>query len=87
MLPCLKDLEAVKAYIAAQAIGNAGDQDDEDDVNTVINGEIPLEEENVFNQGGDVTPVPSPYALQGTLEDPLSLSSLRDRVTKSGGRK
>ena len=67
MLPCLKDLDAVRAYITAQAIGNAGDQDNEDDTNTVINGEdngagdeIPQEEENnVLNQG-DVNPVPMP---------------------------
>ena len=57
MLPCLKDLEAVKAYVAAQVIGNAGDQDDEDDINIFINGEdnsdeIPQEEEhNGHNQG------------------------------------
>ena len=36
MLHCLKNLEAVKIYIAVQAIGNAGDQDNEDDVCTVI---------------------------------------------------
>ena len=67
MLPCLKDLDAVKAYVAAQAIGKAGDQDNEDDINTAINGEdngagneIPQEEENnVLNQG-DVNPVPTP---------------------------
>ena len=65
MLPCLKDLEAVKAYVAAHVIGNAFDQDNEDDVNTVINGEnnggdkIPQEEENILNQG-NATPVPMP---------------------------
>ena len=36
MHPCLMDLQAVKAYIAAQVIGNAGDQDNENDTNTVI---------------------------------------------------
>ena len=58
MLPCLKDLDAVKAYVTAQAIGNARDQDDEDDINIFINSEdngagdeIPQEEENnVLNQ-------------------------------------
>ena len=52
ILPLLKNLDAIKAYVAAQSIGNAGDQDDEDDTNTVINGEdngagqeIPQEEE------------------------------------------
>ena len=56
MLPCLKDLEAVKAYIAAKAIANVSDQDDEDDINTVINGEdnggneVPqVENNNVLN--------------------------------------
>ena len=56
MLPCLKNLEAVKAYIAAQVIGNADGHDDEDDVCTVIEGEnnagnkIPQVEENILNQ-------------------------------------
>lgn len=65
MLPCLKELEAVKAHVSAQAIGNAGDQDNEDDTNTVINGEnkgddeVPqVEDNNVLNQG-DISPVPS----------------------------
>ena len=35
-----KDLDDVKAYVAAKAIGNAGDQDYEDDTNTVIIGDI-----------------------------------------------
>ena len=60
MLPLLKNLDA-------QSICNAGDQDDEDDMNTVVNGEdngageeIPQEEENnILNQGGD-NPVPTP---------------------------
>ena len=66
MLPCLRDLEAVKTYVAAQAIGNAGDQDDEDDINRVINeennsgNEIPQEEENIHNHGGDVNSNPTP---------------------------
>lgn len=71
MLPCLKDLDAVKAYVAAQAVGNAGDQDDEDDTNTIINGEhngvgdeIPQEDENNGLNQGDVTPVPMPPCSQ-----------------------
>ena len=54
MLPCLKDLDAVNAYVTAQAIGYAGDQNNEDDTNTVINGEdngagneITQKEENI----------------------------------------
>ena len=63
-LPCLKNLEAIKAYVAAQVIGNPGDQGDEDDTHTVIEGqnnadnEIPQAEGNILNQ--DVPPVPSP---------------------------
>ena len=91
-IPCLKNLEAVKAYVAAQVIGNAGGQDDEDDICTVIEGEnnagneIPQVEENILNQGDNLLS-PLLHALQGTLEDPLSLSSSRDKVTKSGSRK
>ena len=54
-LPCLKNLEAIKAYNAAQVIGNPGDQGDEDDVHTVIEGhknagtEIPQGRENILN--------------------------------------
>ena len=67
ILPCIKDIDPGKAYVAAQAIDNAGDQDDEDDTNTLLHGEdngagneIPQEEENnVLNQG-DVNPVPTP---------------------------
>ena len=53
MLPCLNELHAVKAQVTAQAIGNAGDQDDEDDTNTVINGED--------NGAGDEIPQESYY--------------------------
>ena len=67
MLPSQKDLDALKAYIAAQAVGNAGDQDNEDDTNTIINcehngagDEIPQEEENNGLNQGDVTPVTTP---------------------------
>ena len=35
-LPYMKNLEATKAYIAAQVIGNPGDQGDEDDVRIAI---------------------------------------------------
>ena len=37
ILPCLKNLDTIKAVFAANTIGNAGDQDNEDDTNTVIN--------------------------------------------------
>ena len=63
-LPCLKNLEAIKAYEAAQVIGNPDDQGDEDDIHTVIeeknnaNNQIPQAEENILNQ--DVPPLPSP---------------------------
>ena len=65
MLPCLKNLETVKAYVAAQVICNAGGQDDEDDIHTVKDGEnnagkeVPQEEEIILNQG-DTPPVPTP---------------------------
>ena len=67
MLPLFQNLYAVKAFVAAQSCGNNGDQDDEDDTNTVVNGEdngageeIPQEEENnILNQEGD-NPVPMP---------------------------
>ena len=92
LLPLFKNLDVVKAYIAAQSVNNAGDQDNEDDVHTVIDGEnnagneVPQEEETILNQE-DTLLFPLLHTLQGTLEDPLSLSSLRDRVTKSGSRK
>ena len=52
----MKNLEAIKAYIAAQVIGNPDDQGDEDDSCTVIEGQnnagnkIPQVEENILNQ-------------------------------------
>ena len=67
MLPFLKNLDTIKAHFVAKSIGNAGDQEEEDDTNTVINGgdngadeEVPQDEENnILNQGGD-NYVPSP---------------------------
>ena len=66
-IPLLKNLDAIKAYVAAKSVSKVGDQDEEDDMNTIINGEdngdgeeIPQEEENNnLNQGGD-NPVPMP---------------------------
>ena len=39
MLPLLKNLDTIKAYIAAKTIGNARDQDKEEDKNFVVNRE------------------------------------------------
>ena len=67
MLPFLKNHDTIKAHFAAKSIGNAGDQEEEDDMNTVVNGEengpdeeVPQDEDNnILNQGGD-NHVPSP---------------------------
>ena len=66
ILPCLKNLDTIKAVFAANNIGNAGDQDDEEETKTIVNAgdnggqEVPQDgENNSHNKEGD-NPVPSP---------------------------
>ncbi len=74
ILPFHKNLEAIKAYCAAQAIGNG--QDIENDENTEAKGlrgaarENPEDQEHILNPGGDNL-VPS---LQNSPRNLLTLS-------------
>ena len=48
-VPCLKNLNVIRAYIVTKATGDMGDQDEEEDTNTIINSkdlgntQLPLE--------------------------------------------
>ena len=81
ILPCVKILDTITAFFGSKSIGNAGDQDDEDKTNTIVNGgdngdqeEVPQDEENnSLNQDGD-NPVPSlPYSQRNSLISSKSL--------------
>ena len=45
-LPFLKNLDDLKAYCSEQSAANPENQDEEDDQNTVVNGEVPEDVEN-----------------------------------------
>ena len=46
ILPFLKNLNIINVHFAAKAISNAGDQEEEDEGDTITNGEVPGNDEH-----------------------------------------
>ena len=65
-LPCLKNLDTIKAVSAANTFGNIGDRDDGEESNTIVNGEdnggqeVPQDGENNSHNQEEDNSVPSP---------------------------
>ena len=72
ILPLLKNLDAINAYCDRNPIGNADDQEREDDENTIVNGgneaagENPNDQKPIFSIKEMIILFPHLVSLQGT---------------------